>query len=210
MTDIVGVSPLATGLSSDDGAASVSTLRASIPNAHWKDRAGPLLITTNAIAGELASWAVQQSPYGWPDGLQQALADFNAAWPTDPDMADILPMRHWNSYGDLYAALHNLFCNTPSIAAWNTPKSGHGAQIVFSSRYDNPAPDDDFIDLGALANNVARECWKDALADKGFDDHFEEERAAQAIEARSGETEGLDRNGESAVPQGCANGQSHD
>src|SRR4051812_15522735 len=111
MTDIVGVSPLATGLSSDDGAASVSTLRASIPNAHWKDRAGPLLITTNAIAGELASWAVQQSPYGWPDGLQQALADFNAAWPTDPDMADILPMRHWNSYGDLYAALHNLFCN---------------------------------------------------------------------------------------------------
>lgn len=144
-----------------------------IASASWKEQDGPLLITTNTIAGELASWAVQQSPYGCPDGLQQAIADFRAAWPSDPDMPPILAMKWWASYGELYQALYRLFCNTPSIAAWNQPKSGHGAKIVFSSRYGGPEPDDDFIDLGALANNVARECWKDALAEKTFSDDFE-------------------------------------
>jgi hypothetical protein len=169
--------------------------------AHWKERTGPLLITTNALAGELASWAVQQSPYGWPEGLEKALADFRAAWGSEPDMADILPMKYWENYGELYQALYELFCSTPSIAAWNEPKSGHGAEIVFSDRYSGPAPDDDFIDLGALANNVARECWKDALADKDFDDRFQAEwnaergaasaiEAASADETRSGSTEG--------------------
>lgn len=145
-------------------------LAGAIPNAAaWKHQEGPLLITTNSIAGELASWAVQQSPYGCPEGLEQALTDFRAAWPTDEDMAEILPMRWWQNYDEIYRTLYALFCQTPSIEAWNHRKNGRDGP-GFCSRYDQPSPDDDFIDLGALANNIAREVWKDALADKAFDD----------------------------------------
>ena len=134
-----------------------------------------LLITTNTLAGMFASWAVQQSPYDAPEGLDKAIRDFRSAWPSDEELRPIMPAQYWNSYGELYEALYTLFCETESIRAWNEPKSKHGASIVFSSRYGGPSPDDDFIDLGALANNVAREAWKDALADKAFDDRFSAE-----------------------------------
>jgi hypothetical protein len=137
----------------------------------WKVPAR-LLISTNQLAGELASWAVQQSPYDVPGGLEQAIRDFRAAWPNN-DGTEEFEFNYWHSYDELYAALYEVFCSTPSIRAWNEPKSGHSAQVVFSDRYGGPAQDDDFIDLGALANNVAREVWKDELAFKDFNDDFE-------------------------------------
>lgn len=137
----------------------------------WKVPAR-LLISTNSLAGMFASWAVQQSPYGVPDGLDKAIRDFRASWPSDQGLRPIILAQYWNSYRELHDALYALFCETESIRVWNEPKSKHGATMVLSSRYGRPAPDDDFIDLGALANNVAREAWKDALAEKAFDDGF--------------------------------------
>lgn len=54
---------------------------------------------------------------------------------------------------------------------------------MFSSRYDQPSPDDDFIDLDALGNNIARSAWAEATEAMEFDASVE---AAIAIEARQG------------------------
>jgi hypothetical protein len=97
-------------------------------------------------------WAVRQSPYVVPGNLDEALRTFHDRLPCDD--LDMLKV----SQDQLFNTVYKLACEIPEIAAWNEPKSGHGQTLVFSSRYDQPSPDDDIIDLSALANNVARSC----------------------------------------------------
>lgn len=131
-----------------------------------------LLISTESLAGELASQAIQQSPYDMPAGLVEAILDFRAAWPHSADYMPAMKMLKWRSYSDLKTALERIFQDTPSIRKWNDRKNGRDG-IGFSSRYEQPEPDDDFIDLGALANNVAREVWKDACDFHDFNADFD-------------------------------------
>lgn len=153
-----------------------ASLRASIPDA------APRLITTNELAGYLACWAVRQSPYGCPEGLENAVTDFRAHWPHDPELP-VMPCLYWDSLSDLRKAVTEACETIPSIAIWNRPKSGHDAPFVFSSRYDQPNPDDDFIDLDALGNNIARSAWAEATEAMEFDASVE---AAIAMETRQG------------------------
>lgn len=138
-----------------------------------------LYIQTNALAGELANWAVQQSPYVVPEKLAEAITAFVARWPSDAEMPSL---SQWDSYAELKDKLEAVFQEIPEIAAWNVRRNGREG-IGFSSRYDQPEPDDDFIDLGALANNVARSAWADAceFADfnAAFDAQWEKEQAAK-------------------------------
>ena len=172
----------------------VSPVPASIPSA-------ARLITTNELAGYLACWAVRQSPYGCPEGLENAVTDFRAHWPHDPELP-VMPCLYWESLNDLRKAVTEACEMIPSIAIWNQPKSGHGSAFVFSSRYDQPNPDDDFIDLDALGNNIARSAWAEATEAMEFDASVE---AAIAIEAGTDETHsGSARQGESAGRNGIA------
>ncbi|ARV58036.1 hypothetical protein BZZ01_04755 [Nostocales cyanobacterium HT-58-2] len=52
----------------------------------------------------------------------------------------------------------------PEVQAWNKPKSRH-QEHVFVSRYYKPSPDDDFIDLDALARNITISVIREAIAD---------------------------------------------
>lgn len=102
------------------------------------------------VAGTLAMWAIRQSPYLIPDGLNLAVRAIHDAMPDHG--GGIFGMTE----DDLREAIERICLTHPAIVAWNEPKSKHKAQVVFHSRYDQPAPDDDFIDLHALAGNICR------------------------------------------------------
>lgn len=67
---------------------------------------------------------------------------------------------------EIERALLKQFEHVPQIMAWNEPRSGHDRPFVACSRYDEPPPDDDIIDLGALARNVKHTL----LLERGYDD----------------------------------------
>lgn len=131
----------------------------------WRDEREHLM-ELNAVVGEFACWAVIQSPYAVPDNLQ------DACW----QLRKRIEGRFADKYGrDRYGRLScdglaglltKAFELVPEIMAWNEPKSGHGAEHVFVDRYSEPPADDDIIDLGALARNVAHSLVLRALADE--------------------------------------------
>jgi hypothetical protein len=145
------------------------------------------------VAGALAMWAVRQSPYPVPNELGDAVRL----------MHDFLP-EHLAGTGmfgatenELRALVHHFVHACPIVTAWNQPKSGHTATLVFSSRYDHPAPDDDFTDLDALAGNVCRTLLNDQ-------DDYELAsgiEAATADETHSGSAEGESPTGEAGDAQ---------
>jgi hypothetical protein len=121
------------------------------------------LISSNDILGYLSRWSVQQHPYHRPEGLFDLVQEVIAKCRADfKDGIDNLPMHWFGSYRDLLQWLRSAFEGNVTLKAWNTPRSGHTQQYVFSSRYDAPAPEDDFIDIDALWMNVARDVWDDA------------------------------------------------
>lgn len=129
-----------------------------------------LIVTTNRITGDLASCAVQQSPYVVPDNLAEVLTKFAALWPNDG--IEGFACKTWASMGLLEKQLDETFRAIPELTAWNERKNGREG-MGFSSRYDSPSPDDDFIDLDALSRNVAMSAWADAVEFKRFNDAFE-------------------------------------
>ena len=100
------------------------------------------------ILGEIAHWAVCQSPYHRPDNLEVVLDKFNSIIALVPDYPTI-------SYAEIRELLEELK-EIPEFKLWNERKNGNQAQYKFTDRYSGKGnPDDDFIDLDALIRNVA-------------------------------------------------------
>lgn len=116
----------------------------------WDDI--PFLTTCDELLGALAQWAIRQSPYLCPDNLQQALEEFNLAIPYD--RTSFSGCAFETSCKGLIPFVRGLFEACPTILSWNYSKVGEPT-MVFSSRYSQPGPDYDFIDLDALARNIA-------------------------------------------------------
>lgn len=114
------------------------------------DPSREMFFNRKEVAGVLAMWAVRQSPYPVPDRLAEAVQAAHDALPEE------LEGWFWATEPVLRELVEGICLNNPIIATWNVPASGHDAPFVFSSRYDSPSPDDDFIDLHALANNICR------------------------------------------------------
>ena len=96
-------------------------------------------------------WLVSQSPYNAPD-ITNALIAFEK-------YVDKKIVKDNKVIGLRYNQLKKLinekvFENIQEIEIFNHPKIDTGATIMFSSRYDQPKPDYDFVDLGALARNI--------------------------------------------------------
>lgn len=133
---------------------------------------GPLVISRNRVLGELASWAVQQSPYPVPENIELALQSFFVIWPHSEDYTEFRDMTA------LELTIKDTIVKVPEIMAWNERRNGNSNPWQFVSRYSQPDPDNDFIDLDALARNIAMSCWHAAADDKAFDDDFNEQHAA--------------------------------
>lgn len=128
------------------------------------------LITASDAIGAMAYWATRQHPYGRPAGLFEITDTMRAAATQNwPDGVSSLPMLWVEDWRDVERWLREALDNHPVLTNWNTPKSGHTQQVVFSSRYDAPRPEHDFIDIDALLRNVALMVWRGACAEKERD-----------------------------------------
>jgi hypothetical protein len=116
-----------------------------------------IYVFSKQVAGELAKWAIRQSPYSCPDNLESVVTRFVELFPKSDDASlRQLDMIAFDEQGELYDAVQATSEQIPELLAWNTRKNGNDAPLGFCSRYSRPDPDDDFIDLHALWGNVAR------------------------------------------------------
>ena len=138
-------------------------------NEEWNNKH---YLFVNDITSNLAKWAVKQSPYLFPKGLENVIRYLHACLVLKADKAGMMYLSLNEISKMLYEILYEQ--GVEDFDNWNKSKNPTPA-IVFSSRYDNkPNPDDDFIDLDALLHNVClsfREEWR--AFDK-FNKEFEE------------------------------------
>jgi hypothetical protein len=127
------------------------------------------LMMLNCIMGHIAMWAVRQSPYHSPDGLLDVLAKFkkNCGGRFDKNG------RAQMTYRELETMLNTVLLKIPQFLQWNERRNGNQAPFGFSSRYDQPHPDDDFIDLGALTRNVRMSVQREYERDDQFNADFD-------------------------------------
>jgi len=113
--------------------------------------------------GALAKWLVKQSPYIVPENLSLCIKGFSTKLSTTfvfdkNGMVEI-------SLNSLTEKVYKLLEGVPEIMLLNERKNkreGHG----FTDRYSSkPDPDDDFIDIMAVAQNITCEFATDADAE---------------------------------------------
>ena len=115
------------------------------------------LVSKNDILSGVAKWAVAQSPYHRPDNLEIVLDKLNInliSYFKDEIYLE-LSYREINNFIKLYTF------SIEEFMQWNERKNGREGHLGFSSRYDRPMPDDDFIDLDALIRNIANDIIRD-------------------------------------------------
>ncbi len=129
---------------------------------------GSFWISRSEVLGQLAHWGVRQSPYTMPENLAQALTEFDAVFHVDSPDGEYLE----TTCDDLRQDVRSAFERCPQILAWSEPKKGNHT-VAFCSRFDQPDPDYDFIDLNALARNVAHSITLASKYDQAQDKHRE-------------------------------------
>jgi hypothetical protein len=121
------------------------------------------IVSLSELAGTLASFAIQQSPYDCPDNLEHVVKQFcESARPLFQNVGGKCFFRTFPSEMALEEFISEILYKIHEFEAWNEPKSGHDRPFVFVSRVSEPRPDDDFIDLGALTRNVACAAFREA------------------------------------------------
>lgn len=116
----------------------------------------------NTVIGAFAMCAVSQSPYVCPENLEQGVKEFADVFSGVDDVFE-------TSCEQLVLVVESVIRVSNTICGWNNPKKGNHT-ISFTSRYESPHPDYDFIDLGALARNVAHTVTVLEKYDKAQDD----------------------------------------
>lgn len=129
------------------------------------------------FTGALAKWLVKQSPYVVPDNLSECIVKFHNQLDeiADFDTAGMAEI----TLSNLTEKVEKVLKSIDIIAILNYPKTGHKEHIFLSRFEGGPEnPDDDFIDIGAVARNITcefaeradAECWlsqKDVFTDGG-------------------------------------------
>lgn len=112
-----------------------------------------MIFSKKYLIGELARWAINQSPYYIPENLEIVLRK----------LSDLLPTYTFNEYGykkmkknEFHKWLFDIIIQIPELVEWNSSKDGNKSPFKFVSRYDEPNPDSDFVDLDALVMNIKR------------------------------------------------------
>lgn len=145
----------------------------------WRDETKrPVLKST--IVSHFAMWAVRQSPYIWPQGLSEGIAEFSAVLGYDDRFID-------TTCAGLRKIITDIIVLCETVQSWNTPKKDFGSSYLTLSRFDQPEADNDFIDLSALARNISHSVWLETLYDDGvFEDGGWEKLETMVIEPAPG------------------------
>jgi len=122
------------------------------------------LLGQSNFIGNMAKWAVCQHPYHKPPRLDEVTqAIINHAESTFADGVPTHKMRWFDDSSRVHdwlkAALEPV---ADILALWNSRANGNDAPYNFTSRYDGPSPENDFIDIDALTRNVAHSAWVDS------------------------------------------------
>jgi len=105
------------------------------------------------FTGALAKWLVKLSPYNVPDNLEKIIREFHNRIPYKFDKIGMTEVNLLHMTEAIYDALKSM----PDVMALNERKNGRDGN-GFTSRYHiEPDPDDDFIDIMALAQNITCE-----------------------------------------------------
>jgi len=120
----------------------------------WRDDR-EFLYSKNDIVGAFAMWSVRQSPYNCPADLYSAIQQLYKAL----DKNIVFDSNNLGyamlSCDKILDTLEKLFDEISTIEAWNQPE-----------------PDDDFIDLGALARNIAHTLTLESLMTQEVEDEI--------------------------------------
>jgi len=111
----------------------------------------------------LAKCLVSQSPYPVPDNLERILTDFYNRVPYDFDENGMAKV----SLKTMTCCINEVLEKMPDVMALNERKNGN-KRIGISCRFSDP--DDDFIDIMAVAQNMTcvfaeredAQCWLDS------------------------------------------------
>ena len=107
------------------------------------------------FTGALAKWLVKQSPYVAPNKLAVCINKFHRDLykiaKFDQDEMAIIDLL------TLTKEVNKVLESIPEIMALNKPKSGHNKSIMTSRYSGKIPPDDNFIDIMALAQNITCE-----------------------------------------------------
>lgn len=116
-----------------------------------------ILVNESQLLAGVAKWAIRQSPYAFPENLLEVLGAFGVS--LKPDFKDEpLGFKEFENEDELLKYLHSKLVVIDSYWTWNERKNGNDAPFQFTSRYDTGSdPDNDFIDLDALEQNIVRE-----------------------------------------------------
>jgi hypothetical protein len=140
------------------------------------------LISHSKACAIFASWAIQQSPYPVPEELEEAIGYFHdqlinkfAAFGDFP--GSWIHVRHDSPFkineGILYNFLLRMFEDPEfkQTTMWNTARNTD-REVSFYRRciLNEEHPDDDFVDLSALARNISMEMWREG----GFEEEKRE------------------------------------
>jgi len=121
-----------------------------------------ILISESQLLGAIAKWGIRQSPYPYPDNLEVVLRKVHDTVSEFFEHAD-LGFIEFDTEDSVREFTHDALKDIPEWLEWNDRKNGNDAPFQFTSRYDTKGnPDDDFIDLDAMIQNIAREMTLDS------------------------------------------------
>lgn len=127
----------------------------------WRDER-QFYFDADSICGAFAMWAVRQSPYSCPEGIENAILLLHASWIAQFGEEFIL-----QSGNEIEKWLLQIFQEISIIKNWNKAKNHDREYVFISSHHDKPKPDDDIIDLHALARNITHTLLLERLYEEG-------------------------------------------
>ena len=133
------------------------------------------------ITGPLAMWAVILSPFSCPDGLEDVIRYLAPCLTIEleklPDdrRCGTPPYMFHITLCEVNKLLHDILGEFDQVVAWNEPKISEGPG--YENRHQQPHPNYDFIDLGALFHNVCIHLRNEGRNSDAFDERFEREQS---------------------------------
>lgn len=127
------------------------------------------ILTARSVMGALASCAVQQSPYPYPENLELVLGKFNDLIKDEVNESPRQYIKKFDTWKEAHDWIVVRLHQIPEFKAWNNRKNGRdGMGVTMAGHHDDGSvtfskamADDDFIDLDALTRNITNLATQD-------------------------------------------------
>lgn len=120
----------------------------------WRDKSTQTILKS-VVVGHFAMWVVRQSPYLFPEHLDDGIEEFNKNLISNFKVGDVDFLE--TTYIAVRENIKAAISNSDTISSWSVAKEGAGPAFV--SAYSHPKKEYDFIDLDALARNISQSVW---------------------------------------------------